>query len=193
MSSDDAKKWRDYLSATGATSYAEFSTVIDLPDDHWRWGTLGEANQLKLRAQRAAELELYTYFLLESENIQSGLHMGTVGHLLTDQATAQRVFQWYSDQITALTAQMVNMAIRNSPPSSLGSPSVKMEPTLPSEKKTKNSLSTSFTEKIQLERFKSARDSVPVFTRVYDTAIVFSICCNEYPSLHHAARDFDLH
>ena len=48
------KVWTDYLTDTAVAIRIDNDILPELPLDSWLWGTLGEVNQQKFRAQRAA-------------------------------------------------------------------------------------------------------------------------------------------
>ena len=164
------KSWRNYLS----DSYSpEDDLQPELNPAKWSWGSLGPANQQKFRTQRAVLLGHFSYFLLESDNIRGGLDSAKIGWLYPaylDYATP--ILAWKSTEDAKLATSLANLdaQILTSPASS--SPTIKAEKPVAQPSVGAGTLSTTFQEKIQLERFNAARDAVPVFTRVYDTAVV---------------------
>ena len=68
------RSWESYLSETGLKHRMfDGDIILQLPEIDWTWEHLGEDNQQKFQARRAAQLQLFPYFLTDPDNFNSGV------------------------------------------------------------------------------------------------------------------------
>ena len=95
MATKTTKTWVNYLTVNAAAIRSEIDLFPELPDKYWEWGSLGEANQQKFRAQRAVQIGHFSYFLMEPDNIRSQLNPNTIGWLFPSlSALANPILNW---------------------------------------------------------------------------------------------------